>query len=153
MSGQQNPCGRGATTDPPVIWSAAVGRPAYAQSLRRAPGSVRAARCLVSAALRAWGLEELEDTAWVVVTELMSNAVVHARLRTVRVTVTRLDESVVRVAVVDRSRKVPRSKAADTHDESGRGLAMVAALCGGRWGVDPLPWGKRVWADVEAVRP
>ncbi|MEU0991472.1 ATP-binding protein [Streptomyces sp. NPDC005953] len=152
MSGQQNPCGRGATTDPPVIWSAAVGRSAYAQSLRRAPESVRAARRLVSAALRAWGLEELEDTAWVVVSELMSNAVVHARLRTVRVTVTLLDEGVVRVAVVDRSRQVPRVKAADVDDESGRGLAMVAALSCGRWGVDPLRWGKRVWADLEAER-
>ncbi|WP_329018382.1 ATP-binding protein [Streptomyces sp. NBC_00690] len=152
MTGQQNPSGRGATTDPPVIESAAVGRPAYSQSLRRAPESVRAARRLVSSALRAWGLEELEDAAWVVVSELMSNAVVHARLRTVRVTVTRLDECVVRVAVVDRSRQVPRSKTADVDDESGRGLAMVAALSCGRWGVDPLRWGKRVWADLEVVR-
>lgn len=148
MSGQQSPC-RGATTSAPVIEATVVGRTVYTESLRRAPESVRSARRLVSSALRVWGLEQLEDTAWIVVTELMSNAVVHARLSTVRVTVTRRGERVVRIAVVDRSRRVPQSQAPDLDDESGRGLAIVAALCSGRWGVTPLRRGKCVWADVE----
>ncbi|MCM2388583.1 ATP-binding protein [Streptomyces albipurpureus] len=149
MSSQQSPDSRGMTIDAPVAEASATGRTVYTESLRRAPESVRSARRLVSSALRAWGLERLEDTAWIVVTELMSNAVVHARLSTVRVTVTRRDQCVVRIAVVDRSRRVPQSQAADLDDESGRGLAIVAALCSGRWGAVPLRRGKCVWAEVE----
>ncbi|WP_412126017.1 ATP-binding protein [Streptomyces platensis] len=32
-------------------------------------------------------------------------------------------------------------------DEGGRGLALVAELAD-CWGADPLPWGKRVWAEL-----
>lgn len=108
------------------------------------------ARHLVSSALRVWGLEELEYAARIVVTELVSNAVVHARQSSVRVTVTRLDRLEVQIAVVDMSRDLPRPRPVGVDEESGRGLALVAALSDGRWGADPLPWGKRVWARLAA---
>ncbi|MFI1956125.1 ATP-binding protein [Streptomyces xinghaiensis] len=127
-----------------------VGRPACAETLPRVPESARAARHLVSSMLRAWGLEELELAAHIVVTELVSNAVVHARQSSVRVTVSRLDRLEVQLAVVDMSRDLPRSRTAGAEEESGRGLALVAALTDGRWGADPLPWGKRVWARLAA---
>ncbi|MEV4879838.1 ATP-binding protein [Streptomyces cyaneofuscatus] len=52
----------------------------------------------------------------------------------------------VRVSVVDLSKEHPTARATDADAESGRGLVIVEALSSGRWGVDPLPWGKRVWA-------
>ncbi|MFD5552314.1 ATP-binding protein [Streptomyces sp. NPDC127068] len=136
-------------TAPPV--RPAADRTAFTHSLPRAPQSARVARGLVSSALRAWGADAVEDTAWLVVTELVSNAVVHTGVGSVRLTVTRRDERCVRIAVADRSRRVPRSFVADPGDESGRGLSIVAALCGGRWGVDRLSRGKCVWAELPAA--
>ncbi|MEU4683876.1 ATP-binding protein [Streptomyces xinghaiensis] len=126
------------------------GRPAYTATLPRTAESAPAARQLVSSALRVWDLEELEHAAHIVVTELVSNAAAHARRQSIRVTVTRLDRLRARVAVVDMSRELPRPRPAEADDESGRGLTLVAALSGGCWGVAPLPWGKRVWADLAA---
>ncbi|WP_063739503.1 ATP-binding protein [Streptomyces anulatus] len=90
----------------------------------------------------------MQDDAELVVSELLTNAVLHARRDSVRVTAMRLGEGRVRVAVVDLSRDLPAACAAGDDQESGRGLDIVATLSGGRWGVQPLPWGKRVWADL-----
>lgn len=121
------------------------------ETLPRMPESARLARRLVSATLRVWGLEELEDAAQLVVAALMSNAVVHAKRDSVRVTVTRLHQRRVRVALVDLSRELPQLRPVGAQAESGRGLEIVNALSRGRWGVDPLPWGKRVWAELSAA--
>lgn len=134
-----------------MIETAAVGKPRYTQTLPRMPESAQAARRLVSLALHLWGLGEVEDAA-LVVTELMSNAVKHARRKSVRVTVTRLDQFLVQVAVVDLSRQLPQPRPADADADCGRGLAIVAALTNGQWGVQPMPWGKRVWADLPAMK-
>ena len=122
--------------------------PAYTETLPRSPESVRDARCLVGLALDVWGMNGVRDVAEVVVSELLTNAVKHARRDSVRVTVTRLSHERVQVAVVDMSRQNPRPRAASANEESGRGLEIVNVLSRGRWGVDPLPWGKRVWADL-----
>jgi len=53
--------------------------------------------------------------------------------------------------VIDMDRKRPVLRAVSADDEGGRGLRLVDELSD-RWGVDPLPWGKRVWADL-AVTP
>ncbi|WP_329306855.1 ATP-binding protein [Streptomyces sp. NBC_01260] len=122
--------------------------PAYTETLPRIPESARAARRLVHLALNVWGLNGLQDAAEVVISELLTNAVLHARRESVRVTVTRLSHERARVAVVDMSKKQPDLRPAGSEEESGRGLAIVDALSGGRWGVESLTWGKRVWAEL-----
>ncbi|WP_199570508.1 ATP-binding protein [Streptomyces murinus] len=125
--------------------------PAYTETLPRISESVGHARRLVGLALNVWGMDEdLRDIAHLVVSELLTNAVQHARRDSVRVTVTRLDDQRVQVSVVDLCRKRPQRRAARANEEGGRGLEIVDALSGGKWGVDPLPWGKRVWADLGA---
>lgn len=99
-------------------------------------------------AVNVWDMNEVRDAAEMVVSELLANAVQHARWESVRVTVTRLSDSRVQVSVVDRSRTHPSHRAAGSTEESGRGLDIVDALTHGRWGVDSLAWGKRVWADL-----
>ncbi|WP_343070582.1 ATP-binding protein [Streptomyces bathyalis] len=128
--------------------SSATGVPSYSETLPRVPESVAKARRLVSSSLRVWHLEGAEDTARLVVSELVTNTVAHTRLDCVRVTISRVDEHLVRVAVTDRSQNMPEGREAGLDDESGRGLALVDALSTD-WGVDPLRWGKRVWADVK----
>ncbi|WP_324611008.1 ATP-binding protein [Streptomyces pactum] len=99
-------------------------------------------------ALAAWGLEDQIDDAVVVITELVSNAVDHGRLTSIRVVVSRPTEDWVRLAVVDRSMAVPLMRT-DTNDDRirGRGLLLVDRLTE-RWGTDRYRWGKQVWADL-----
>lgn len=127
-----------------------TGVPGYSETLPRAPESVATARRLVRTALAAWRLEQLADSATLVVSELVTNAVQHARCDAVRVVVTRPSPSTVCVAVVDKSRVQPVPCRASEHDEGGRGLALVGLLAE-KWGTDPLPWGKRVWAELAAT--
>ncbi|MEE1927939.1 ATP-binding protein [Streptomyces sp. TRM 70351] len=129
----------------------AGGRPAFTECLPRRAESAKTARGLVDRALHLWGLEALTDSAQLVVTELVANAVNHGRRETIRVSASRLDQAVVQVSVADLSRKVPALSLRPVADlaESGRGLLLVNALCP-RWGVEPLRWGKRVWADLDA---
>ncbi|MEV3895274.1 ATP-binding protein [Streptomyces anulatus] len=137
-----------------MIETGAGPMPAYTETLPRVAASARCARRMVRLALDVWGLPEVQEAAELVVSELLANAVLHARRDSVRVTVTRLGEGRVRVAVVDLSRDRPAVRAADAGEESGRGLDIVETLSCGRWGVDPMPWGKRVWAELgQEARP
>ncbi|MFD0315446.1 ATP-binding protein [Streptomyces flavalbus] len=118
------------------------------RSFAREDGSVGQARRYVHGALLDWKLPDLADRAELVVSELATNSVRHARCDTYRVTLCRLSDHRVRVAVVDLSRCEPRMAQADHDMEHGRGLALVDAMSD-EWGTDLLPWGKRVWADLE----
>lgn len=122
--------------------------PSYTQTLPRTPESVRRARQLVYLALNVWGLKGVRDAAELVVSELLTNAVVHARRDSVQVIVTRVSSGRIRVAVVDLSKQRPTPRAAGEDEESGRGLEIVEALSYGKWGVDELPWGKGAWAEL-----
>ncbi|MFJ4337911.1 ATP-binding protein [Streptomyces sp. NPDC088915] len=108
-----------------------------------------AARRLVRAALIVWGLESLIDDATLVVTELVSNAVDHSRLPSIRVLVSRPSAKRIRVGVVDRSKTVPMLRTDSNGDQlRGRGLVLVDALTE-QWGTEPYRWGKQVWAELE----
>ncbi|MFF5968305.1 ATP-binding protein [Streptomyces collinus] len=123
------------------------GAPVVTRTFPRQPNSVSQAREFVHAALVDWKLSDLADAAEVVTSELATNAVQHARCGAYRVTLRRLGDDCVRVAVIDRSRAKPEMAKADDDMEHGRGLALVAAMSA-RWGTEPLDWGKRVWADL-----
>lgn len=118
-----------------------------AETLARTPESAAAARRLVHDALSTWGLEELAEDGALIVSELVSNAVQHARSRSLRITVTRPEAARVRIGVVDKSTKLPEIREPGEGAESGRGLTLVAGRAP-NWGADPLPWGKRVWAEL-----
>lgn len=104
-----------------------------------------AARRLVSSTLARWGVEDLGEDARLLVSELVTNAVVHAGTD-VDVTVALLAET-VEVAVTDRhpARALPSPPPSVLEDsEGGRGLALVAALSSA-WGIDYTDRAKRVW--------
>lgn len=131
-----------------IIEPTGIGDPAYQQAMPRKAESARTARHLTASALHTWGLDEAKDSAASIVTELVSNAVRHARRETVQVKVTRAGDRLVRIAVTDFSRDLPEPRDAPMDAVTGRGLALVAALCDGRWGTSPLRWGKTVWAEL-----
>ncbi|MFI5756422.1 ATP-binding protein [Streptomyces sp. NPDC051569] len=122
-----------------------TGHPGYSETLPREPESAATARRLVRTACAAWELEELTEDGALIVSELVSNAVQHARRESIRVVIDRPGVACVRIGVVDFSKAPPVPKESDDEDEGGRGLALVAELAED-WGTDTLPWGKQVWA-------
>lgn len=144
---QPAPPPRGAPSAAAVM-SCPTGHPAYSQSLPREPRSAEAARRLVRTALTVWGLDSLAADATLVITELVSNAVDHGRLPSIRVIVSRPSLNGVRVSVVDRSRTVPTLRADSDGDRlRGRGLVLVEALTE-EWGTELYRWGKQVWGEL-----
>lgn len=125
-----------------------LGLPAYSDTFPRERASVSRARHLATEALTEWHLtDKLGDSAVLIVSELVTNSVEHARGSSLRLTVLhRLNG--VRIGVVDLSRRPPAVRAGDNCGEHGRGLVIVDALAT-TWGTQPLPWGKRVWANLD----
>jgi anti-sigma regulatory factor (Ser/Thr protein kinase) len=114
--------------------------------------SVPRARRQLAATLAAWGMPELRDAAELVLSELLTNAVRHARTppgHLVETRIRRLPGDRVRLEVHDANDGHPVLRDAEDTDESGRGLLLVDALTAHQWGVDARPGlGKLVWAVV-----
>ncbi|MEO8692447.1 MAG: MEDS domain-containing protein [Acidimicrobiales bacterium] len=107
------------------------------------PQAPRDARRFVADVLQRWGKADLIDDASVVVSELATNAVLHAQ-SDFSVGMTLCDGG-VSVAVSDASHSPPVQYAASATAASGRGVALVAALSD-EWGSALTPAGKTVWA-------
>ena len=103
------------------------------------PASARRARRFVVAALDAFGAQAPVATAELLVSELVTNAVVHGR-SDVRVTV-EADDGTIRISVYDDSPEVPTLRVPHPFDESGRGMYLVEHLAQ-RWGVEPAGHGQ-----------
>ncbi len=116
--------------------------------LARDPRSPRAARAFVRRTLEAWRLQRPLDTAVLLVSELVTNAVTHAG-SDVRV-VLRLTEHTARVEVADQANTPPPlpQRNHNAAAGSGRGLRMVSSLAR-RWGTyHESAGGKTVWFEL-----
>ena len=110
--------------------------------------SARAARRFVAQVLTGWDDEDsdLLDTVTLLVSELVTNAVIHAG-SDVEVMV-RLTSTAARIEVTDASADSIAPRDAGREEDSGRGLALVGSLAQ-RWGVRPAAGGgKTVWFEV-----
>ena len=91
------------------------------------------------------GLQDLVDTATLAVSELVTNAVMHAGSEVVlRVYV---DGPCVRVEVEDRASEHPRRRAYTDTGRHGRGVGIMEDVVQ-TWGVVELPDGKVVWFEL-----
>lgn len=104
--------------------------------------SVPTARRFVEEALTTLGAPGACDDAAALVSELATNAVIHAR--TPFTIVVDRDGATVRVGVHDSSLVVPRRRAYGLDATTGRGLRLVATLASD-WGVTADGAGKLVW--------
>lgn len=109
------------------------------------PSSVGSARAMLREALTRWDLDDLEFAASQALTELATNAVIHARTEFV-VSVT-WENEVLRVCVEDSSPRLPAQRNYAIDATTGRGLALVDRLCHS-WGIERTDVGKRVWFEV-----
>ena len=91
-----------------------------------------------------WGYVSAIADAELLVSELVTNAILHARSGA-RVDVERVGDR-VRVAVCDDSPAVPRVRNYGPDAVTGRGLLLVQRISNA-WGVDPGDGGKCVWFE------
>jgi anti-sigma regulatory factor (Ser/Thr protein kinase) len=109
------------------------------------PSSATRARTLARQRLEASCSNETLETVALLVTELVTNAILHAR--TPLLLTMESGPDAVRISVEDRSREEPALQRYDADAVTGRGLALVDELASS-WGVDTTPWGKIVWCEV-----
>ncbi|WP_368855097.1 SpoIIE family protein phosphatase [Streptomyces sp. JV178] len=113
-------------------------------TLPREPRSVGRAREYARGQLLSWDLEPLVDTAELLVSELVTNALRYGegeiRLRLL------LDRTLV-CEVWDAGLVQPRRRRARDTDEGGRGLQLVGLLSAA-WGSRRTPRGKTVWFEL-----
>ncbi|MFF4922255.1 MULTISPECIES: SpoIIE family protein phosphatase [unclassified Kitasatospora] len=120
-----------------------AGTPTVGWTLPAEPTAVSRARRLVRATLVEWGVEELTDTAELLVSELVTNAIRYASAPIgVRLT---LGETLL-VEISDPLPDPPRERHAAEADEGGRGLELVHRLAL-RWGARAEGIGKVVWFE------
>ncbi|MFJ9798277.1 ATP-binding protein [Streptomyces sp. NPDC101145] len=99
--------------------------------------------------------ESLADTLVLLISELVTNAVVHTGCPAVLSLLFGpggAGAGIVRVEVADRSDCPPQQRRADGADTHGRGLELVDGLAD-RWGWQPEGRGKRIWCEVDRAAP
>lgn len=106
------------------------------------PESVQEGRAFLAKTLTAWGCQEKTDDARLLLSELLTNAVQHAR-GPVTLHVCRTAAELT-IEVSDGSCHLPEPRRAEEDAESGRGLNLVRFLADS-WGARPTDEGKRTW--------
>ncbi|MDQ6797876.1 MAG: ATP-binding protein [Actinomycetota bacterium] len=114
-------------------------------SLPAEPASAAAARRFVRDVLAAWGAGEFEDSAVLLTSELVTNALLHAR--SAAELHVRLAGGRLRVGVSDRTPVVPVRKRYGKEAATGRGILLVETMASA-WGTDPNEGGKEVWFEL-----
>jgi anti-sigma regulatory factor (Ser/Thr protein kinase) len=114
-------------------------------SLRPEPSSARQARRYVAERLAVLGYPDAAPAAELLVTELVTNAVLHARTP-VSVSV-EARGPMVWVGVADDSPRPPRRRQHSVDSGTGRGLVLVERMSDS-WGVEQREGGKVVWFEL-----
>jgi anti-sigma regulatory factor (Ser/Thr protein kinase) len=107
------------------------------------PAQVRDARIFVASVLLTWGVDT--DDAVLLVSELATNAVLHARSE-FGVCVSHEGDR-VRVEVSDDNSRLPSFVTVPDDANSGRGLLLLQTVSGS-WGVESHGSGKTIWFEM-----
>ncbi|MEU3841348.1 SpoIIE family protein phosphatase [Streptomyces sp. NPDC028635] len=117
----------------------------------RVPQAVGHARRFARRTLRAWGVPaSAVDAALLVVSELVTNALVHTGGQ-VRLSLTLVNHR-LRIAVADASPRTPvKPTSIGWEATGGRGILLVEAVSD-TWGAVPVSGGKQVWSEIDIAR-
>ncbi|WP_099054970.1 ATP-binding protein [Streptomyces fodineus] len=150
------PLGTDAAADRPGLGAPTGGAPQWGAAGRRFrfelaahPGSVAQARRLAHARLTGWSVcADTCDSAALVMSELVTNAIVHTASSRVVCELHDHDDT-VRIAVRDEgcAPGEPHPSPQRPDEEHGRGLLLVDALCRS-WGAQEHGPGLLVWAEL-----
>ena len=89
------------------------------------------------------------DTAVLLTSELVTNAVLHSR--TPCVVEARRESRCLRITVSDETPEVPRPRRPRSGSERGRALSQLVPALATRWGVEEQGGGKAVWFELDAA--
>ncbi|MEZ0491024.1 SpoIIE family protein phosphatase [Kineococcus sp. TBRC 1896] len=109
--------------------------------------AVGAARDWLRSTLDAWELTSAADEAELVISELVTNAVLHTGSPTAVTLRHEVSDRLLSVGVEDSSTQHPQPRESDDDATGGRGMHIVQLLAQ-RWWVAPRGDGKTVWADL-----
>nr|WP_313896193.1 serine/threonine-protein phosphatase [Streptomyces sp. YIM 98790] len=114
------------------------------------PARVADARHQLADMLHDWASREQLDGAVLMLSELLTNVLVHTDSDALLVTeVTgQPGERLLRVAVTDTSDEMPHRRQPGELASSGRGLLLMEVLADA-WGVDPRGEGKTIWFELQ----
>lgn len=109
------------------------------------PRGVAASRHFTRKCLRDWSLDPLVDSAMLLVSEAVTNVLLHAGSQASLL----LDSSAtrLRVEVRDSSSELPVMRGRGARATNGRGLVLIDSLSSG-WGAEPEGEGKVVWFEL-----
>jgi hypothetical protein len=124
----------------------AVDEDRVAVTLPASGTSPRESRRFVAKQLELWGLSQCTDALVLLVSELVTNALLHARTD-MTVSMARGANSTILLEVTDGSPALPAQRRYSQFAGTGRGLNMVATMSAG-WGVRVEGQGKTVWVIV-----
>ena len=110
--------------------------------------AARLARRATQDTLASWGLDHLEETAVLLVSELVGNAVRYACTGLVLELGLEAYGTCLRVKVFDANPNPPSPRAPAALDESGFGFVLIEALAD-KWGVRETATGKCVWVELD----
>ncbi|HTJ75896.1 MAG TPA: ATP-binding protein [Acidimicrobiales bacterium] len=110
------------------------------------PASAGQARRFVESALADSGLAEMADTAMLLVSELVANAVLHSG--TPLEVVVAVDPDGARLEVHDGSGQLPTRRHYSTMSGTGRGMMLVERMATA-WGAEATAGGKVVWCRID----
>lgn len=113
------------------------------------PSGAGRARAVVREQLHDWGLRKLVDSAELLVSELVTNAVLRSHARPVALRLVRGDTLLCEVE--DDDHELPTLMDARPMDEAGRGLRVVSTLARA-WGTSRTTAGKSVWFELTLPR-
>jgi anti-sigma regulatory factor (Ser/Thr protein kinase) len=120
-------------------------------ALPPAPSSPREARDRAARELQGWGDPDSRHAVVLLISELVTNAVVHAR-STVTVDLAVSDDGPVLVKVHDESPVRPTRRRHHADRPGGRGMHLLESLAT-RWGVEESRIGKSIWFEVDRFQP
>jgi anti-sigma regulatory factor (Ser/Thr protein kinase) len=116
-------------------------------TLQPSPRSVPAARAWARDLAETWDLGDLDWTLMQLLTELVTNSVLHARTPVVVRVEQETGTDALRCEVTDFSPGRPRRRVHSSDATTGRGLEMLDHLSAS-WGVESTPTGKSVWFEL-----
>jgi anti-sigma regulatory factor (Ser/Thr protein kinase) len=120
-------------------------------ALPPAASSPREARDRAARELQGWGDPDSRHAVVLLISELVTNAVIHAR-STVTVDLAVRDDGPVIVKVHDESPVRPTARRHQADRPGGRGMHLLNSLAT-RWGVEDSRIGKSIWFEVDRFQP